>query len=212
MKGDGSHPIEISDEELLLLPERALWSPRQEALVLADVHFGKSATFRAHGIPVPEGESQEDLERINQLLARFPARRLVIAGDFFHSAVPLIPSLDMLLRDWLAGLRAELILVRGNHDPAHFQPICITQSVMVGGLLVVHDPVAAPPDRGCITGHLHPLCRIGNAGRKSRVPCFVKSESCLTLPAFGTFTSGSVIQPDGKTSFFPVVADHVYAI
>ena len=57
MKDDGSHSIQLADEQLLLLPERALWWPQQKALVLSDVHFGKSATFRENGIPVPEGES-----------------------------------------------------------------------------------------------------------------------------------------------------------
>ncbi|HAO95359.1 MAG: DEAD/DEAH box helicase [Roseibacillus sp.] len=211
MKDDGSHSIQLADEQLLLLPERALWWPQQKALVLSDVHFGKSATFRANGIPVPEGESQEDLDRINRLLGRYPAQRLVIAGDFFHSPVPLISSLDALLREWLAGLTVEVILVRGNHDPACFQLIRSAESLAMGDLLFIHDPVAAPPDQACITGHVHPLCRIGKAGPRSRVPCFVQSGVCLTLPAFGTFTSGSIMQRDEKTLLFPVVAGKVHA-
>ena len=204
MKGDGTHAIQLADEQLALLPERALWWPRQHALVLADVHFGKSATFRSYGIPVPEGESGDDLSRINKLLKRYSAQRLVIVGDFFHSAAPLVSSLDILLRDWLKGLSAELILVRGNHDPSSFKPIRILESLTIGSLRFIHDPRAAPPDEACIMGHLHPLCRIGKAGRRSRFPCFVQSGTYLTLPAFGTFTSGSMMTYDEKRSFFPI--------
>ena len=207
----GSHAIEWAGEEMILLPERAVWWPRQEALILADVHFGKSATFRAHGIPVPEGESQEDLIRISQLLERYPARRLVVAGDFFHSAAPLMPWLDDLLREWLEKLGPELTLVRGNHDPVRFHEIEMTTVLQLGPFLVIHDPAAAPAGRPSIAGHLHPLCRIGRTGRASRVPCFVQTGSVLTVPAFGTFTSGSLVQHDKRASFFPVASGKVYA-
>jgi len=42
----------VRGEELLLLPQRALWWPAQKTLLVADLHFGKAATLRAHGIPV----------------------------------------------------------------------------------------------------------------------------------------------------------------
>ncbi|MBL48645.1 MAG: DEAD/DEAH box helicase [Roseibacillus sp.] len=212
MTKDGSHALEFGDELLSLLPERAIWWPGQEALVLSDVHFGKSATFRAQGIPVPEGESREDLVRINQLLERYPAQRLVIAGDFFHSAAPLAPWLNDLLVAWVDMLRVELTLVRGNHDPSFFHSFTTTKRLELGSLLFVHDPVDAPSGVACVTGHLHPLCRIGKAGRASRVPCFLHSGSCLILPAFGTFTSGAIMQPDERRSFFPVVGGKVYSL
>jgi uncharacterized protein len=45
--------LTIAGEDVLLLPERALFWPRACALVVADVHWGKAASFRAAGIPIP---------------------------------------------------------------------------------------------------------------------------------------------------------------
>jgi len=54
------------------LPERAaLWlQPRW--LVVADAHVGKAATFRARGVPVPEGTTQANLARLTALIEEDP--------------------------------------------------------------------------------------------------------------------------------------------
>jgi metallophosphoesterase superfamily enzyme len=46
---------------LLLLPEKAVFWPAQGMLIIADIHFGKAASFRAQGIPVPRGTTTENL-------------------------------------------------------------------------------------------------------------------------------------------------------
>lgn len=38
-----------------LLPQRALWWASEKTLLVADVHLGKGATFRALGQPLPRG-------------------------------------------------------------------------------------------------------------------------------------------------------------
>ena len=47
--------VRIAGETMLLLPEKALYWPAQHMLVIADIHFGKAAAFRALGVPVPRG-------------------------------------------------------------------------------------------------------------------------------------------------------------
>ncbi|TXD50975.1 DEAD/DEAH box helicase, partial [Ralstonia sp. TCR112] len=49
--------IQCAGETVWLLPERALWWPVQRMLMVADAHFGKAATFRARGVPVPAGST-----------------------------------------------------------------------------------------------------------------------------------------------------------
>ena len=58
--------LTIAGEDVQLLPERALYWPRACTLVVADVHWGKAATFRAAGIPIPSGTTTEDLARLDQ--------------------------------------------------------------------------------------------------------------------------------------------------
>ena len=46
---EGDFPLNWRDEPLRLLAERALLLPERSTLVIADPHFGKTATFRAAG-------------------------------------------------------------------------------------------------------------------------------------------------------------------
>ncbi|CAN5366364.1 hypothetical protein BH10PSE17_BH10PSE17_35830 [soil metagenome] len=50
--------VEQAGERLELLPERAIWWPGERTLLIADVHFGKGAAFRALGVPVPRGTTR----------------------------------------------------------------------------------------------------------------------------------------------------------
>ena len=49
------HEISLAGEAVRLLPERAIYWERERALVVADLHWGKAATFRAAGVPLPPG-------------------------------------------------------------------------------------------------------------------------------------------------------------
>ncbi|MEP6604523.1 MAG: metallophosphoesterase [Nitrosospira sp.] len=104
---------------LQLLPQRALWWASEKTLLVADVHLGKGATFRALGQPVPRGSSYWDLQRLSALVAHLQAQRLVVLGDFWHSRQGLTPTLFHALQQWRRQLaQLQLLLVRGNHDRA----------------------------------------------------------------------------------------------
>lgn len=209
---EGSRIIRFAGEELILLAERAvLWSARR-ALMLSDVHFGKSATFRAHGIPVPEGESQTDLNRITQLVDRHEVEHLAIIGDFYHSGMALSPALHDSLASFRDSLNAEIILVRGNHDKARHSLLPMIDRLDWFPIELVHDPADADPEKPTIAGHLHPLCRIGKGGRASRLPCFLKTENLLILPAFGTFTSGDLMKAKAGLTIYPIADQKVFEL
>ena len=46
--------IELQGEELILTNKRAMYWAAQKALILSDLHVGKTAHFRKHGIPIPD--------------------------------------------------------------------------------------------------------------------------------------------------------------
>ena len=77
--------VEIAGESLILTPERAAFWPARQSLLVADAHFGKSASFRARGVPVPESTTQGTLAVLDALLSRHEVRRIVFLGDFLHS-------------------------------------------------------------------------------------------------------------------------------
>ena len=75
------HPISIllAGETVELWPQRVLAWPAEATLFLADAHFGKAATFRAAGIPAPDG-TEDDLRRLDEVLAASQARRVGLSG------------------------------------------------------------------------------------------------------------------------------------
>jgi len=192
--------------EIRLLPEGAAFLTGSGSLVIADIHLGKSATFRARGLPVPEGDNELDLTRIRNLVHETHAKHLIIAGDLFHAPAGVTVDLADLLADFIRMLGIPLSLVCGNHDaklkrlPAGIISISHLDE---GDIRIIHDPQDASPDHLNIAGHLHPVARIPDGRRTSlRLPCFLFRGRTLVLPSFGSFTGGSIVHPQPRDRIF----------
>lgn len=205
--------------DLTLLPEAAVWHVPTRTLVVADVHLGKAAAFRAGGIPVPEGDDAHDLDRLAALVSKHHAARLVIAGDLFHAPAGITPALETRLAEFLTDIAVPLVLATGNHDkklrglPANLAAAPHID-LAPGGPRVVHDPAdAEDPDVFHLAGHLHPVVRIRDGRRTSlRLPCFWQHKNRLILPAFGSFTGGSVVTPGRGDRIFTALRDQIVEI
>ena len=109
--------IDVGGESLELLATGAIHARARRCLIVADAHFGKAATFRARGIPVPRGTTRETLTRLEAVLARTQPASLVFLGDLFHAAEAHAPATLALLRAWReARASLDVVLVEGNHD------------------------------------------------------------------------------------------------
>lgn len=195
----GALAIELAGESVLLLPEKALYWPRERTLVVADIHFGKAAAFRALGVPVPRGTTTQNLDALDHLLARYPATRIVFLGDFLHARAAHAKATLAAMVEWRArnpGL--SLLLVRGNHDLHAGDPAAVL------GIDMVDEPFAAGPFAFChhpdiaadgyvLAGHVHPVFRISTRLESVRLPCFVAGPRRMILPSFGAFTGGYAI-------------------
>lgn len=84
--------VEIAACELWLLADKALYWPEQQLLCIADAHFGKAATYRAMGQPVPAGTTGHNLRRLDALLAAYAVKHLVFLGDFLHAPKAHAPA------------------------------------------------------------------------------------------------------------------------
>ncbi len=204
---------------LHLLPERAAWLPEAGLLMVADVHFGKAASFRRLGVPVPQGTTEANLSRLDALLARLPGvRELVFLGDFLHAASGRAPATLQTLLDWRQR-HADLpiTLVRGNHDghagdpPAALDMRVVDEPWLQAGLALCHDPATLRPQGfTAVAGHLHPVTRLGRGFDKLRLPCFhARGDGVLVLPAFGEFTGGALVRPQAGDSLYLVTGDRV---
>lgn len=189
-----------------LLPQRAVWLPGPRALLVADVHLGKAASFRRLGVPVPRGTTAGNLERLDALLMTLaPVHHLVVLGDLIHSAQGRTPALIQALTQWRTRHAATaMTLVRGNHDdragdpPVELGIAVVDEPCLMWGLALCHDP-ATPAPAFRLAGHVHPVLWLGQGIDRLRLPCFVEAGEGLLLPAFGEFTGGwEVAQTPGQ--------------
>lgn len=212
-------PVDWAGESLELLPERALWWPARRTLFIADLHIGKAATYRALGQPVPGGTTQENLDRLDALIARHAPRALVFLGDFLHAAQARTPQVLAALQAWrdMHGALA-MTLVRGNHDsragdpPATLGVAVVDEPHLLGPFACCHHP-QTHPTHFVLAGHLHPVCSLYGRGRdKLRLPCFVQEGGQAILPAFGEFTGGWQVPAAPGRRFYGVGGDAVWAL
>lgn len=189
--------IAIAGQILHPLPERALWWPAEQALIIADLHLEKASALARTGQMLPPYDSVDTINRLAALAARWEARKIYALGDSFHDAAGP-ERLEPRARDALIQLagRAHLYWVEGNHDVdaqiGDHLPGEVHGDMDVAGLKLVHIAGQTPPapGQGEISGHYHPKYRLRQRGQMLSRPCFILAGQQLILPAFGTLTGG----------------------
>lgn len=212
---DGGFKIRLKGEELWLLPDKALYWPEQQTLVVSDIHLGKAGHFRKNGIPVPAIVHHHDLFILTELCQRFDVRHLIFLGDLFHSD----PNAQWRqFEDWVAQYATfRMTLVKGNHD------ILSDKSYTDLGLDVVDDLTMGPffwthekeLKEGLynISGHLHPGIKLHGAAKQGlKIPCFYFSPDYGYMPAFGQFTGLYGLRKRKEDKVFGIANGQVFSM
>lgn len=202
-------PLTLSTEQVLLLADKAMYWPQQQALLIADVHFGKAAAYRALGQPVPQGTTSQNLLRLNALLEQYPAQQLIFLGDFLHARKSHAPATLAALRNWRQQHpKLRCILVRGNHDlkagdpPEELNIEVVNEPYLLGPFALQHIPIPHATYH-VIAGHVHPTFRLQGKGRQRLIlPCFYHEQALTLLPSFGDFTGGFVMHKQANSKVF----------
>ena len=203
-----------SGEDLLLLPDKAIWMPEHDILLIADVHLGKISHFRKHGIGLPQNAMMDNMNRLSMLVDSIEPSRVIFLGDLFHSS---FNGEWMMLREYMMSKREtsfELIIV--NHDildnSVYEQSYKTTsRAISIGKLILTHEPIGEiPTDKYNLYGHIHPAVRLNGKGKQSlRLPCYYFAEHHGIMPAFGTFTGMHTITPSPQDHVFVIADDRV---
>jgi DNA ligase-associated metallophosphoesterase len=202
----GALALELKGEQLVLLPQKAAFWPRERMLVIADIHFGKAAAFRSLGIPVPKGTTSENLQALDELVELTGARHVLFLGDFLHARAAHAASTQAAMLAWRRR-RCELVLtlVRGNHDRHAGDPAAqlgidlVDEPYTVGPFSFCHHPDIDAPGY-VLAGHVHPVYVLATRFDALRLPCFVAGPHRMILPSFGAFTGGHAMRlaPDER--------------
>jgi DNA ligase-associated metallophosphoesterase len=200
----------IHDQKLWLSGERAIFWEAEKALIVSDLHFGKTGHFRKSGIPVPQNIYKEDLQRLVALLNFFKPEQLIVVGDFFHSHANTELDWFQKWRDDFASLR--ITLVRGNHDILKSRWYdearidLVEKELCIKSFLFTHDKCEDHEDLYTFCGHIHPGIYLHGLGKQSlRFPCFYFGRNHCILPAFSRFTGMALIEPQQTDRVFAVV-------
>src|SRR5689334_18807429 len=186
--------VRIIDEELLLLPEKAIYWKAKGALLIADLHFGKINHFRKAGIPVPTKANEKNLEKLLSLIQSIRPQRVIFLGDLFHSHyneewemvrtfIGTFPEISFELvignHDILSEIQYERSKIKLHHDTLNEFPFVLS-----------HHPLEnISDDFYNLAGHVHPGVLLSGKGKQAiTLPCFYFADHQGILPAFGSFT------------------------
>jgi DNA ligase-associated metallophosphoesterase len=211
--------VALGDESWMLHAQRAAFSMQRRWLVIADAHFGKAATFRARGVPVPQGTTTDNLTRLDRLIDALAPQAIVFLGDLFHASEAHAPATLKAFQAWRERHAAlDLVLVEGNHDqsagppPIGLRIHCEAEPWRVGTTAFCHHPQQVR-DAVALAGHLHPAVRLhGRADDSVRLACFWLREGLTVLPAFGSFTGGACIARGPSERVVAVADDRLFEI
>lgn len=212
----------ILDQQFWLTTDRTMFWEEEKALVVSDLHFGKTGHFRKSGIAIPPAVYKEDLQRLVVQIQYFQPSELIIVGDMFHSHAN--KELDLFIK-WRSDLRdVHFRLIRGNHDilsedwyadagiQLSRQTLSRQQFHFVHDItdhLTGKDGFEVQASAGIsyfFSGHIHPGVRIEGSGRQSLCfPCFYFGKKYAVLPAFSRFTGVAMIYPEAEEQVFAIV-------
>ena len=170
--------VTFAGRAFIALASGALFCPATSALILADLHLGKSERMaRRGGALLPPFETCDTLIRLSGAIQETNARQIFLLGDVFDDdlARKTLDAADQALWQNILASRPVTILA-GNHDPDS------QVEAMLGDITLRHIAGAGPD----ISGHYHPKAGLNTVTR----PAFLIGKTHLILPAFGTFTGG----------------------
>lgn len=179
----------------------ALFWPRENAIVVADLHLEKASFFASHGQMLPPYDSRATLEQLAAAVKQTGARRIYTLGDNFHDAQGAM-RLEAHAAGMLDGLTRSLdfVWITGNHDEGQDEAgrtVCggtFVEELDLAGMVLRHEAKRGEA-RPELSGHFHPRLQVKVRDKHIRRPCAVIAENGDTsgrmiLPAFGSLTGG----------------------
>jgi DNA ligase-associated metallophosphoesterase len=220
MFSDTNLLLNLLGQDLLLLPQKAIYWQQEKALIMADVHLGKVGHFRKAGIAVPRDMEQNDLSVLSDLVDEHRPEKIYFLGDLFHSDINADWDWFVLWRKQFPKL--QIMLIRGNHDiinDSNYTDLNISlhNELKAGPFLMLHHPLSGnelqKANGYVFCGHIHPgISLSGKARQQLTLPCFAFGDKQAILPSFGKFTGKVAIRNQQTDRIFAVLKNKVMEI
>ena len=208
--------ITLKGEQLKLLPDKAIYWPKEETLLIADLHLGKVEHFRKAGIAVPATAGEANYHIVQEMLLEHNPQRVIFLGDLFHSSYNY--DWEQFNEFMLSHNHVSFELIIGNHDILHRSQydrnnmIIHDQELIMGPFLLTHDPVEHETLYN-LCGHIHPCFKMrGRSRQYLRLPCFYFGLRGGILPAIGSFTGMHPVNPTKEDRVYVVADDQIIQV
>ena len=206
--------IKINNQNFILHQFGAIYWEEKKTLLISDVHLGKVAHFRKHGMAIPNEAIFENFFRLNFVKEFFKPTKIIFLGDLFHSK---INKEWELFANWTSSITQEIILVEGNHDiieKYHYEDlnIKIYSELEMDDFILTHHPMENNKFFN-FCGHLHPGIKLKGSGKQFlNLPCFFRKHNQMILPAFGEFTGNFYLNPTKNDLVYAITKREVLLI
>jgi DNA ligase-associated metallophosphoesterase len=209
------------NQRLWLSAEKCIFWEEEAALIISDLHIGKTAYFKENGIPIPEALFKEDMHRLLHCMHLFNPKQLIIVGDLLHKKNNA--EVSQFLKWKSAFLDVSFHLIKGNHDvlPSNWYTSAgitlHTRSLYKAPFLFMHDKTDISPEEFnnsyVISGHIHPGVRLKITGKQHiKLPCFYFGKEYAVIPAFSNFTGVAAITKFKKDRIFAIANQQIIPI
>ncbi len=205
---------------LVLCSEHAVYCRDDELLAIADLHLGYEASLQVEHVAIPRFQLEPMVSRLEKLLNKYNPKSIIINGDMKHEFSRNIgQEWDEVKRVIeILGKRADLTIVRGNHDN-YLKTIVTRIGIEVldsylpesGVMEFVHGHKSIEPwNKFRVYGHEHPVVRLKDEiGAMITLPCFLydKTNNFLIMPAFSPLASGTNVLSPPETFMIEEIRD-----
>lgn len=207
--------ISIQNETFILTNQRAAFWEKEKALILSDLHIGKTAHFRKNGIALANHIMKSDLKRLSLLIEYFQPAKFIVVGDLLHAGDNSDVDEFCIWKSQYPDI--QFYLIEGNHDrisKALEEKLCFnhtSECLEINNITFIHDFDHVRQEFQ-ITGHIHPGIVLNSKVKNIRLPCFALSSNQLLLPAFSKFTGLDTKNLPKKSTFFVFTEAEIYEI
>jgi uncharacterized protein len=188
----------------------AVWFAAERMLVIADLHWGYSASHRARGNLLPWWGDDEIEQRLQSLIGTYQPAEMIWLGDVVHAAEGAARA-----EKFLGNAPLPVTLVAGNHDRRWRG--AAAKAVTRGNYFLHHgDSAALVPSQALeIIGHHHPAVSWSDgAGTHLKLPALIASPRRLVLPAFSPWAAGTtwISDPAREEIAWAVAPTRIFAV
>lgn len=206
--------IKINNQNFILHHFGSMFWEDKKILFISDLHLGKIAHFRKHGMAIPKDAVFENFNRLNILVDLFKPATIIFLGDLFHSS---INNEWELFANWCKEIKIEIVLIEGNHDiidKNNYEDLGIKIHIelIIDSFYLTHHP---QEKEGFFNfcGHIHPGIRLKGKGRQFlNLPCFFRKPKQMILPSFGEFTGNFYLTPTENDMVYGVTNEGVFGV